>query len=183
MGTYADRQFSDKASLIKASVLSFLAASLIVGCGSTSGLQAPPAGGLTVSPIATPLSTPTPVATLSPTATPTVSPTATPTPTPTPAPLSLSPLGGALRTGNVGMTYGSYVGTVCAGNDPVHCQNVYGVPIHVSGGKFPYPVSWAPAIGSALPPGLDIKSWPIRYSSYIVISGTPTTAGTYSVIV
>ena len=44
-----------------------------------------------------------------------------------------------------------------------------------SGGSAPYSWSWAPAQGSALPPGLTLSNG--------VISGTPNAAGTYNVIV
>ena len=50
-----------------------------------------------------------------------------------------------------------------------------GFPLTASGGSEPYNWSWAPAAGSALPPGLTL--------SKATISGTPTTAGTYNVVI
>jgi len=50
-----------------------------------------------------------------------------------------------------------------------------GFPLTASGGSEPYSWSWAPAAGSALPPGLTL--------SKATISGTPTTAGTYNVVI
>lgn len=199
MDTYAHRQFRAKAALIKATILSFLAASLIAGCGGTSGLQPPPAGGLTVVPITTPLSTPTPVATPSPTTTPTTSPTATPTPiatvgptaTPTPMPTARAPLtlrsNGALPDGNVGKIYGGLLGCVYEG--PGRGYEVYGLGLGLSGGVPPYTWNWAAAPGSSLPTGLNVGF--IHWGgsacgfphSLFGMSGKPTTAGTYNVIV
>jgi len=50
-----------------------------------------------------------------------------------------------------------------------------GFSLTASGGKAPYVWSWAAAAGSLLPPGLNVTSGSI--------SGTPTTAGSYNVIV
>src|ERR1041384_2379708 len=50
-----------------------------------------------------------------------------------------------------------------------------GFPISVSGGFQPYSVSWAPAVGSALPPGLTLTNGKIF--------GTPTAQGSFNVVV
>jgi probable HAF family extracellular repeat protein len=50
-----------------------------------------------------------------------------------------------------------------------------GFPINVSGGFQPYSVSWAPAVGSALPPGLTLTNGKIF--------GTPTAQGSFNVVV
>jgi probable HAF family extracellular repeat protein len=50
-----------------------------------------------------------------------------------------------------------------------------GFPISISGGIQPYTVTWAPATGSAVPPGLTMSNGKIF--------GTPTTQGIYSVVV
>jgi len=50
-----------------------------------------------------------------------------------------------------------------------------GFPISVSGGIQPYSVSWVPAVGSALPPGLTLTNGKIF--------GTPTAQGSFNVVV
>ena len=50
-----------------------------------------------------------------------------------------------------------------------------GFPLSASGGTAPYYWSWAPASGSALPPGLTL--------SHGKISGTPSTPSTYKVVI
>ena len=50
-----------------------------------------------------------------------------------------------------------------------------GFSLTASGGSAPYSWNWAPAQGSSLPPGLTLSNG--------LISGTPTAAGTYNVIV
>src|SRR5215469_1114608 len=50
-----------------------------------------------------------------------------------------------------------------------------GFLLTASGGKGSYNWSWAPASGSALPPGLNLSN--------ATISGTPTQANTYNVVI
>src|ERR1700745_2003139 len=59
-----------------------------------------------------------------------------------------------------------FVGSASAGS---------GFAVTAAGGKGPHSVSWAPASGSALPPGLPLSN--------ALISGTPTTANTYNIVV
>ena len=65
--------------------------------------------------------------------------------------------------------------------NPVNCHQteVYGFPLAATGGVPSYNWSWAPAAGSSLPPGLSVSN-PASPGSEI--SGTPTQAGTYNVV-
>lgn len=54
-------------------------------------------------------------------------------------------------------------------------QSTYGIGLNVSGGVAPYTWSWSAAKGSSLPPGLTLSNGNI--------SGKPTAAGSYHVIV
>jgi len=77
--------------------------------------------------------------------------------TTTPAP-ALTITSAAPPTGTAGSAY--------AGN---------GFLLTASGGKAPYSWNWTPATGSALPPGLTLSD--------AMISGTPTEANTYNVVI
>jgi len=54
-------------------------------------------------------------------------------------------------------------------------RTVFGFPLAATGGTAPYTWSWVAAAGSSLPPGLNIAG--------TLITGTPTTPGTYNVVV
>jgi hypothetical protein len=103
----------------------------------------------------------------------------------TPAPqLSITP--GSPPNGTVGAAYGWRL---------LNCSlSPYGWRLNASGGVEPYSWSWVPASGSSLPPGLYIASESTQlcwffgglrhYALYPArISGTPTVAGTYQVVV
>jgi hypothetical protein len=79
--------------------------------------------------------------------------------------------------GTVGVVYGGPIHVVC----PIyqHCHDQTGARLLASGGTPPIVLSWAPASGSTLPPGLDLEAY--HYVRFL--GGTPTTAGTYNVIV
>lgn len=79
--------------------------------------------------------------------------------TPPPPPQALAITSSAPPNGSVQTAYGGS-----------------GFPLVASGGVQPYAWSWAPASGSTLPPGLGL-------SASGLISGTPTTAGSYNVSV
>jgi len=84
-------------------------------------------------------------------------------------------------------------GTVSIPYDVHDCgnhTNCSGFPLTASGGVAPYGWSWAPAQGSSLPPGLNIRASTHDTcpdssggTGFIAICGTPTTVGTYNVIV
>jgi probable HAF family extracellular repeat protein len=54
-------------------------------------------------------------------------------------------------------------------------ENISSFPLTASGGLAPYSWSWTPAANSSLPPGLTVSN--------ALISGTPTLAGSYNVVV
>ena len=56
------------------------------------------------------------------------------------------------------------------------CFQSNGFPLAGTGGIPPYSWSWAAAAGSSLPPGLNVSNSPAE------ISGTPTQAGTYNIV-
>jgi hypothetical protein len=78
--------------------------------------------------------------------------------------------------GVVGNLYYPHVVTHCI--SLFHCfrATVYGFPLAVTGGVPPFNWSWAAAAGSSLPPGLNVSNSPNQ------ISGTPTQAGTYNIV-
>ena len=78
--------------------------------------------------------------------------------------------------GVVGNLYYRHVVTHCI--SLFHCYGVtlYGFPLAVTGGVPPFNWSWAAAAGSSLPPGLNVSN------STNQISGTPTQAGTYNIV-
>jgi len=102
-------------------------------------------------------------------------------------PLPPPPLGivspSTMPNGLVGATYGG--NSFC-----YHGYCVYGLPLHAAGGVPRYVWSWAAAPSSVLPPGLSIvqcnracgsrDGGPPDYPA--LVSGVPTAAGTYKVI-
>jgi large repetitive protein len=76
-----------------------------------------------------------------------------------PPPLALEITSGPLPSGTSGAAYGGATG----------------FPLTASGGIAPYKWSWAAAASSSLPPGITLTN--------TTISGTPTAAGSYNVIV
>jgi hypothetical protein len=87
--------------------------------------------------------------------------------------LALTITNSAPPNGTVGASYNRHL--VCTHFFVIHCFYVSGFNLNASGGVPPYTWSWAGAAGSSLPPGLALTN--------NVISGTPTSAGTYIVIV
>jgi hypothetical protein len=105
--------------------------------------------------------------------------------------LTISPSSGALPNGTVGAPYGS---TYCSFVFSGECRRtVTGVRIVPGGGAQPYAWSWSAAAGSSLPPGLTLPPGSVNVCLFFfhrffchldgLISGTPTTAGTYNVVV
>jgi Putative Ig domain/Kelch motif/Galactose oxidase, central domain len=93
-------------------------------------------------------------------------------------PLAIS--SGAPPNGTVNQSYG--------GSQIVSGQQVAGFPLTATGGTGSYSWTWAPAPGSSLPPGLTISTFTFGGSTrcctiITVINGTPTTTGTFHVIV
>jgi len=92
-------------------------------------------------------------------------------------PLAMNPSSGALPDGTAGVAYNKTC--IWAFH---YCH--YGVDVHASGGFQPYAFSWAAAERSSLVPGLTLQtlscSGPCAFGS---ITGTPTTAGTYTFVV
>lgn len=93
-------------------------------------------------------------------------------------PLTIS--SGAPPNGTVNQSYG--------GSQIVSGQQVAGFPLTATGGTGSYSWTWAPAPGSSLPPGLTISTFSFGGSTrcctiITVINGTPTTTGTFHVIV
>jgi hypothetical protein len=95
----------------------------------------------------------------------------------------------AMPSGSAGAIYGGFIGYhthPCKGP-------FYGVDLQAMGGVPPYSWSWAAAPGSVVPPGLSVThTWiflycigPIDFRGrfFDTISGTPTTAGTYNIVV
>lgn len=83
-------------------------------------------------------------------------------------------------SGRVGVHYGGF--------HLVEGRQFYGFPLSTAGGTPPYTWNWSAAPGSSLPPGLStsVLFWGGTTRcclSIPVIAGTPTTSGTYSVIV
>ncbi len=97
------------------------------------------------------------------------------------APGSLTITSGAPPNGTVGGTYG--------GTHFISGHSFTGFPLTATGGTPSYTWSWAAAQGSSLPPGLNlsllyISGGSTRCCVYVLaIAGTPTTAGTYNVVV
>jgi len=87
---------------------------------------------------------------------------------------------GASPNGVVGIRYG--------GSHIIQGHQIWGFILSATGGVGTYSWGWTPASGSSLPPGLTVKvlffGGSTRCCLYVpVISGTPTAAGTYNVIV
>jgi hypothetical protein len=97
------------------------------------------------------------------------------------APGALAITSGAPPDGTVGGPYG--------GTHTISGHSFTGFPLTATGGTPSYTWSWAAAQGSSLPPGLNlsllyISGGSTRCCVYVLaISGTPTTAGTYNVVV
>jgi len=99
------------------------------------------------------------------------------------APAALEITNSALLDGAVGISYHE----VCVIHSGRGCQEVSVNPLDATGGVPPYSWSWATAAGSSLPPGLAISSlFRCQERNQIVpcaaIEGTPSTAGTYNVV-
>ncbi|MGA2964407.1 MAG: Ig domain-containing protein, partial [Candidatus Korobacteraceae bacterium] len=71
--------------------------------------------------------------------------------------------------------------TTASSLPPATLNAAYTTTISVNGGTAPYSWSWAAATGSSLPTGLSLGS--SCTSTTCAISGTPTSAGTYSAVV
>jgi hypothetical protein len=107
-------------------------------------------------------------------------------PTPPAAPLAVTTA--VPFAGVVGDPYVFYTCQGATSASSLLCTQVFALT--ATGGVTPYSWTWAPAPGSSLPPGLGIKAGVIGYNNGIVsdpiqgtlISGTPTTAGTYKVV-
>jgi len=97
------------------------------------------------------------------------------------APGTLAITSGAPPNGAVGSPYG--------GTHSISGHSFTGSPLTATGGTPSYTWSWTAAQGSSLPPGLSptllyISGGSTRCCVYVLaIAGTPTTAGTYNVIV
>ena len=102
--------------------------------------------------------------------------------------LTIAP--GAPPTGTVGTPYGGthYIRHF----NPFVTFTYVGWPLTASGGVPGYKWSWAPELGSSLPPGLTVETLTLRWGggnrcciviNVPVIGGTPTAAGTYYVVV
>ncbi|MBV8164125.1 MAG: hypothetical protein JOZ91_07645 [Candidatus Eremiobacteraeota bacterium] len=94
---------------------------------------------------------------------PTPAPSPSPSQSPSPSPSPLTITSGSPPPGEVGKLYGG---------------SSNGYTLSVSGGTAPYFWTWSAAKGSSLPPGLTLLTLPAE-----AIVGTPTTAGTFHVIV
>ena len=86
---------------------------------------------------------------------------------------------GTPLSGKIGIPYGGY--HIISGHP------FTGFPLSASGGTPPYKWNWSAASGSSLPPGLKISV--LFFGGYTrcclsipVIAGTPTTSGTYDVV-
>ena len=96
-------------------------------------------------------------------------------------PTTLTITSGALPNGAVGVNYG--------GSHILQGHQYTGFPLSATGGVPGYAWSWVAAQGSSLPPGLQIADLYLGGGStrcclyVLVISGTPTAAGSYDVIV
>jgi large repetitive protein len=86
---------------------------------------------------------------------------------------------GPLPGGRVGFPYG--------GHHFIHSWQFDGFPLSAAGGTPPYSWHWFPASGSSIPPGLGVDSILVGSCSLActrvdIVGGTPTTAGTYDVV-
>lgn len=102
----------------------------------------------------------------------------------------LADVSGDLPIGLVGQSY--LRGPCAAGNGSGVATCPQGVPLIVSGGIPPFTWTWIAAAGSSLPPGLSIATGTIGASGGAsmsppiigaIVGGSPTTPGTYDVIV
>jgi probable HAF family extracellular repeat protein len=108
---------------------------------------------------------------------------------------SLTITSGAPPSGIVGAVYDTGPDISCLRGTPgcvciiivgggIHCFiPQQGFPLAARGGVSPYKWSWTAKPGSSLPPGLAIGSAGARGSADSGIIGTPTTAGTFDVVV
>jgi hypothetical protein len=96
-------------------------------------------------------------------------------------PTTLTITSGSPPDGTVGVNYG--------GAHTLKGHQYTGFPLSATGGVPSYTWSWAAAQDSSLPPGLQISDLYLGGGStrcclyVLIISGTPTVAGTYNVIV
>ena len=161
---------------------------MLSACGGNAGGFVTPPPPFTPAPTSAPTSTPT----SAPTATPTSAPTATP-------PSALSITSGAPPNGVVGQAFGTNHLLCCP------LSHWLGFALSATGGNGSYSWRWAAAPGYSIPPGLNISNatslWiivgypPCTNGSFeshgrcikalpipARISGTPTTAGTYNIV-
>lgn len=97
---------------------------------------------------------------------------------------------GTLPTGTVGLPYSPRSVRVCLEYEPYpsrQClkwgtQKVFNFQLTATGGVSSYIWSWAPALNSSLPPGLNLTSVG-RGGTPDAVSGTPTQSGTYNVVI
>jgi hypothetical protein len=89
--------------------------------------------------------------------------------------------------GTVGVRYDKRQVNFCFPRFNCHFVTVYGFPLTATGGVSPRTWSWAPAMGSFLPPGLNVANLAsgcgIIFSRPPCIIGNPTKPGTFNVVV
>jgi streptogramin lyase len=112
---------------------------------------------------------------------PSPSPSVSPLPSPSPSVAPLQITSGTPPAGEVGKPYGSFHSVCTCFCKKGGCRrNWTGYALDASGGVSPYTASWSPAAGSSLPPVLSVVPEPFQAGAIV---GTPTTVGTYRVIV
>lgn len=112
------------------------------------------------------------------------SPSPSTSPSPSPAPLLI--VAGAPDKGSAGLSYGTGHGYCTCFCKRAGCRHSWtGFAVGTTGGTPPLTWSWSPVGGSfSVPPGLSIGPAPFPANAVVGdISGTPTVAGTYRVIV
>jgi hypothetical protein len=89
--------------------------------------------------------------------------------------------------GTVGQRYDPRFATICFPFPNCRRVKVYGFPLTATGGVPPTTWSWAPAMGSSLPPGLTAANHApgcgVFFSRPSCIIGNPTMPGTFNVVV